>query len=144
MFVGILQFELLVPDSTSLKDKRRVVRSLKDRLHAAHQVSVAEIGALDHRSIAAMGLALVAGTPRRVTEVLDAITNKLHTLQDAQVQRIHRDIIKLDALPDYAIDPEAASLPSLAPQEAASPFRNDPFTHDDRREAESLLRSDAP
>ena len=44
MVVGILQFELLVPGATSLKDKRRVVKSVKDRLHREHLVSVAEVG----------------------------------------------------------------------------------------------------
>ena len=49
MVVGILQIEVSIDGSTSLKDKRRVVSSLKDRLHREHQVSVAEVDLLERR-----------------------------------------------------------------------------------------------
>ena len=52
MIIGVLQFELLMRGNESLKDKRRIVKSLKDRLHRSHMVSVAEIGALDERNVA--------------------------------------------------------------------------------------------
>ena len=47
MTVGVLQLELSIGDAMSLKDKRRVVLSLKDRISHAHNVSIAEVGALD-------------------------------------------------------------------------------------------------
>src|ERR1700744_5302027 len=43
--VGILTFELRLEHSHSLKDKRQVVRSLKDRLRAHFNVAVAELDA---------------------------------------------------------------------------------------------------
>jgi hypothetical protein len=50
MTVGILQLELTIEDAMSLKDKRRVILSLKDRIAHGHNVSIAEVGALDeHR-----------------------------------------------------------------------------------------------
>ena len=42
MFIAILQFHLMIDGSSGLKDKRRVVRSIKDRLHKDHMVAVAE------------------------------------------------------------------------------------------------------
>ena len=42
MTVGIYSFELHLPGARSLKDKRQVVRRLKDRLRARHNVAVAE------------------------------------------------------------------------------------------------------
>jgi uncharacterized protein YlxP (DUF503 family) len=60
MKIGILQFELEVPHARSLKDKRRVVRSLKDRLHREHMVAVAEVGALEVWNRAMLGLVCVA------------------------------------------------------------------------------------
>lgn len=51
MKIGVLQIEILVTDAMSLKDKRRVVKSIKDRIANGHNVSIAEIGALDeHRA----------------------------------------------------------------------------------------------
>jgi uncharacterized protein len=93
MVIGILQFELLIHGSESLKDKRRVVRSVKDRLHRQHMVSVAEIGALDKLNIAFMGLACVARDGARAGEVLDAVTNKLRGLHDAELGDVSRQIL---------------------------------------------------
>jgi uncharacterized protein YlxP (DUF503 family) len=46
MPVGLLTLEIHIPDARSLKDKRQVLRSLKDRLRARFNVAVAE---LDHQ-----------------------------------------------------------------------------------------------
>lgn len=46
MPVGLLTLEIHIPDSRSLKDKRQVLRSLKDKLRARFNVAVAE---LDHQ-----------------------------------------------------------------------------------------------
>lgn len=93
MFVGILQFELLIPGVESIKDKRRVVKSVKDRLHREHMVSVAEVGALEDHSLAMMGLAVVSNTPAHVGEVLDRITAKLRSLSDAELGSTTREIL---------------------------------------------------
>lgn len=97
MVVGILQFELLIHDAESLKDKRRVVRSVKDRLHREHQVSVAEVDRLDHPAVAVMGLCLAGREGRRVAEVLDHITVKLRGLTEAELGDTRREIIQGDA-----------------------------------------------
>ena len=59
MVIGALTLKLAVFEATSLKDKRRVVKSLKDRLMTRFHVSVAEVGSLDHRQQAELGVALV-------------------------------------------------------------------------------------
>ncbi len=46
MPVGLLTLEIYIPDAHSLKDKRQVIRSLKDRLRSRFNVAVAE---LDYR-----------------------------------------------------------------------------------------------
>jgi uncharacterized protein YlxP (DUF503 family) len=66
MTVGVLQLELSIPDAMSLKDKRRVVLSLKDRIAHAHNVSVAEVGALDEHRRSIMGVAMVANDAKYV------------------------------------------------------------------------------
>jgi uncharacterized protein len=76
-----------------------VVKSLKDRLHREHMVSVAEVGSLEVWNVATMGVAVVAGEAKRVHEVLDAITAKLHALADAEVGSISRDVISGSQLP---------------------------------------------
>ena len=60
MIVGVLQLELSIGDAMSLKDKRRVIKSLKDRIAHAHNVSIAEVGALDAHRRSIMAVAMVA------------------------------------------------------------------------------------
>ena len=73
MTIGVLQIEVEVTDAMSLKDKRRVVLSLKDRIRHGHNVSVAEVGGLDEHRRAVLGVAMVANDLRYVQGALDKI-----------------------------------------------------------------------
>jgi uncharacterized protein len=73
--IGALSLRLAVFGSTSLKDKRRVVKSLKERLAGRFNVSVAEVGSLDHRQQAELGVALVANDAQFVQSCLDKIVD---------------------------------------------------------------------
>lgn len=97
MFIGILQFELAIRESESLKDKRRVVRSLKDRLHREHLVSVAEIEALDHHKLAVMGVAIVSNSRAHAEGVLDRVTRKLRRIPEAELCMLSREVLSGDA-----------------------------------------------
>jgi uncharacterized protein YlxP (DUF503 family) len=116
MHVGILQFELVVPGSTSLKDKRRVVKSLKDRLHRAHLVSVAEVGALEHHRLALMGVAMVSNSTAHIESTFDRILEKVRALGIAHLGEVSREIVSGD-------------VGSGAAGEDASPL----WTEDERR-----------
>lgn len=96
MVIGVLQFELVIPESGSLKDKRRVIRSLRDRLHREHMVSVAEVAAQDSLNVAVLAAAVVAADGRRAGEVLDHVAEKLRSLRDAELAGVRRDILRAD------------------------------------------------
>ncbi|MCA9307358.1 MAG: DUF503 domain-containing protein [Phycisphaerales bacterium] len=99
MVIGVLQFELFIPGSRSLKDKRRVVKSLKDRLHREHMVSVAEIAALDHHRVALMGLVVVSNSTVYVNALLDRVIAKINAVHDARLGDVRREILDADHLP---------------------------------------------
>ena len=125
MHVGILQFELVVPGSTSLKDKRRVVKSLKDRLHRAHLVSVAEVGALDHHRLALMGVAMVSNSTAHIGSTFDRILEKVRALGVAHLGDVSREIFSGDVGSGAAGD-DASALWSEDERRggAASPVEN--------------------
>ena len=75
MVVGTLRLKLVVYGSLSLKDKRRAIKSLKERLANKYNVSVAEIGSLDHRQQAELGVAMVANDGAFVTSALDKLVD---------------------------------------------------------------------
>ena len=109
MFVGLLQFELHIPHSTSLKDKRRVVRSVRDRLHREHLVAVAEIDTQNRQRTCVFGLAFVSNSSAHVNRTLDAIERKLDRLPEARLVGVCRDIIRGDQPPiGRSIDPVEA------------------------------------
>jgi uncharacterized protein YlxP (DUF503 family) len=110
MVIGVLQFELVIDASESLKDKRRVVRSLKDRLHRDHLVSVAEIGALEIWNLAVMGLAIVSRDAGYVNPVLDRIVAKLGSLPEARLRDFTRDVLNADQLPGTEVAEDGSPL----------------------------------
>jgi len=85
MVVGVLTVRLGIFEALSLKDKRRVTRSIKDRLSARHNVSVAEIDDLDHRQAATIGVALIANEAGFVERVLSKIVDELREYRHASL-----------------------------------------------------------
>jgi len=83
MFVGVARFVLQIPGARSLKDRRRVVRSFKDRVRARLPVSVAEVGELDRYQVATFGIATVSNDSARCREVLAQARSVAATLGDA-------------------------------------------------------------
>ena len=75
MHVGVLQVEISIPDAMSLKDKRQVVKSLKDRIAHGHNVSIAEVGALDEHRRSILGVAMVSNDSRYVQGALDKLVD---------------------------------------------------------------------
>jgi len=73
--LGVLHLELMVNDATSLKDKRRVIKSFRDRTRARHNVSVAEVGARDSIRRAVLAVAMVGGDSRYVQGALQRVAN---------------------------------------------------------------------
>ena len=75
MPVGLLTLEIHIPDAHSLKDKRQVLRSLKDRLRSHFNVAVAELEYQDTWQRAQVGVVSlsndVAHLEHSLREVLD-------------------------------------------------------------------------
>ena len=75
MTIGVLQLELSIADAVSLKDKRRAIKSLIDRIAHGHNVSIAEVGALDEHRRSILGLAMVANDRRYVEGALSKLVD---------------------------------------------------------------------
>ncbi len=69
MVVGLCTVELYIPDGHSLKAKRQVLLSLKDRLRDKFNVSIAEVGDQDLWQKAVLGMACVANEGAYVNKV---------------------------------------------------------------------------
>ena len=85
MIVGTLKVRLRIPDSHSLKEKRRVVKSIKDRLKSRFNISVSEVDALDSLQIAVLGVAAVSNDKRFVESILSQVLNHIALNHFAQI-----------------------------------------------------------
>jgi uncharacterized protein YlxP (DUF503 family) len=83
MVIGVLQLELGVPDAMSLKDKRRVIKSIKDRIAHAHNVSIAEVGALDEHRRSLLGIAMVGNDGRYIEGALSKLVDFIRAVPQA-------------------------------------------------------------
>jgi uncharacterized protein len=133
MVIGILQFELLIRGAESIKDKRRVVSSLKDRLHREFQASVAEVARQENMTVARLGLAVVGTDGRSIGQVLDKVTLKLRALHDAELAGISRELLQ---------EPQGEELPE--PVDPQATLQNDAgLAEEMRRQAGTMLGDNA-
>lgn len=86
-----MTWELSLPGCASLKEKRSVVRSLRDRLRKRFNVSVAETGMQDVRDRAVLTIALVATDGRMAESVLDRADQLVESQSDALIVGVRRD-----------------------------------------------------
>jgi uncharacterized protein YlxP (DUF503 family) len=92
MVVASLTWELSLPGCTSLKQKRSVVRSLRDRLRGKFNVSVAETAWQDVHGRAQLTIALVASDGRLAQSVLDKADRFVESHGAAVIEAVHREI----------------------------------------------------
>ncbi len=73
MWVGWIEFDILLGDVQSLKEKRSVIRPLLAELGRRFDVSVAEVGDHDQYRRSQVGVGLVAADRAHLVEVLTAV-----------------------------------------------------------------------
>jgi uncharacterized protein YlxP (DUF503 family) len=76
MPVGLLTLELYIPDAQSLKDKRQVLRSLKDRLRREFNVAVAELDHHDMWQRSVVGIVTLSNEEKHVAEMLQKVLDR--------------------------------------------------------------------
>jgi len=83
LHIGVLQFTIEIPHAESLKDKRRVVKSMKDRIRRHFNISIAETDDLEEWTLSTLG-AVMAGTDvAYINGALDKLINTLEEERDA-------------------------------------------------------------
>jgi len=93
MVIGICTVELHIPDSGSLKGKRQVIKSIKDRIRQNYNVSVAEIDGLDLWQKAVLGIACVGNEKRYINGVLDKIVGFLQDNHFVELLKYHIEFL---------------------------------------------------
>lgn len=93
MFVAVAICELQIEESHSLKDKRMVVRSLKDKLRRSFPVSVAEVENNDLHQRGSVGVAMVSNSRATLESMMEKIGGFIEDHADARVLRWAYDVL---------------------------------------------------
>lgn len=93
MFVGVGRLVIQIPGAQSIKDRRRVVKSFKDRVRAKLPVSVAEVGEMDRLQVATLGVAVVSNEASRCHEMLAAALAMARVLPDAVLCDVRTEVL---------------------------------------------------
>ena len=95
MVVGTVKVEFRLFDNRSLKGKRKIVRSMVDRVKAKFNASIAEVGSNDKWQKIELGISTVGNDRRHVDSSLNHILSFLDSLGVAQMVNTEMEIINL-------------------------------------------------
>ena len=93
MIVGLCTVAIYLPESHSLKAKRQILLSVKDRLREKFNVSVAEVGDQDLWQRAVLGMACVANEGAYVNKVLDQAINLLRSIPMIELVKFRIELL---------------------------------------------------
>jgi hypothetical protein len=93
MKVGIIRVDIQVPGSRSLKEKRHVLRSLKDRLRSRFEVSVAEVDHQDKLQRTMIGVSFVASDGKNAESRMQQVVQFIEGFTGAMVISLDKEIL---------------------------------------------------
>ena len=92
MVVGILTIELYLGEATSLKGKRRVLKSLLDRLKSRFNISVAEVGRMDNWQHSTVGVSVVSNEQSHAQQVMSAVVRFVEANGNVAITHIETEL----------------------------------------------------
>src|SRR4051812_37376574 len=96
MYVGIARLGVVIGDSHSLKEKRMVLRRIKDRVRERIGVIINEVGDQDIWQRAELGCAVVSADPHRAAELLDQVVRVAMSAGGAEIASISRQMVRFE------------------------------------------------
>ena len=90
LFISLLTIELMIPWAQSLKDKRSVVRGLKDRLRSRFNASVAEVAYEDKWQRAVIAVCMLGNDRRQLESNMARVRQMCEEAKDLQVADMHQ------------------------------------------------------
>lgn len=93
MVVGVAQFEIFMPFNHSLKEKRQILRKLKERVFSKFSIPVAEVDFQDKWQRASLGFSIVGNDGKKIESLISKILNFIEELQLGEMSNEAREIL---------------------------------------------------
>jgi uncharacterized protein YlxP (DUF503 family) len=97
MHVGVVLFEIHIPYAQSLKEKRSVVKSLRDQLVHRFSLSAAEVAHQDLHQRARLGVCFVTSDPGGAQKMFGSLRDFVEQHSDAPVTAWMEEVLDFDA-----------------------------------------------
>ena len=108
MLIAAALIELALPEAETIKARRRVARSIKDRIRQRFNVSVAEVADQDERHSVCIGCVMVGVDPRHLREAMEKVVRYVESLGLAEVVADDVTVVRLDEVEELEEDGEGA------------------------------------
>ena len=92
MFIGVARYDLFIPSSGSLKDKRQVLRSVTQTVRKKFSVAIAEV---DHQELwqrAALGVSCLSDSMSHCRDVLDEVERTIGRVSAGSAEIVDREV----------------------------------------------------
>lgn len=93
MFIGVLNAGLYLCEPQSLKDKRRIIKSLIERLKNKYNVAVAETGDLDSWNNSRLGIVCISNEASHADSMLASVVNFIESRGTVELTSVQTEII---------------------------------------------------
>ena len=94
MQISICKINARIYGSHSLKEKRRVISSIKDKVSSKYKVSIAEVGSLDSPQLTEIGISIVSNRSKHSESVIDKVLEYIEgNFPSIEVLEIDRETI---------------------------------------------------
>ena len=94
MIIGTAQLSIQIPEAQSLKDRRRVVKSLIERVRARYDVAIADIDDPQYWQSARIGVVAVSNSSKHADEVVQQVVHFVEqNLRDGYLADVQTEII---------------------------------------------------
>ncbi|MCH6575394.1 MAG: DUF503 domain-containing protein [Bacteroidetes bacterium] len=85
MIIGLLQLDIIIPESNNLKEKRSTIKSLKETIRRRFNVSIAETGKLDKWSRSEISITKVSNEAKFIRQEFQKIQNDIESRYPVEI-----------------------------------------------------------
>jgi len=96
MFVGVAQFEIRMPFNRSLKEKRQILRKIKERVASKFKINLSEVGYLDKWQRAKIGFSLVGNDSQIIDRLITQTMNFVISMGLGEISGEYRDLLSYE------------------------------------------------
>lgn len=93
MIIGSCSITLRISAARSLKEKRRIIKSIIERIRNRYNVSISEVGYLESWQLAQLGIAFVSNNMVYIEQIMDNIISFIETCWEVELTAVDKEIV---------------------------------------------------